>query len=134
MSSSSGAEPSGHWDTPWYRVRTEHFEASFLPGDGEDLDAVDAVDVEVRLNDGSRWSATVCTVAHVETLMRRWAATGEALGGRYFWCPDGLIVREPGIGNMVEVLVGLVENGEFTRILQRHDDAPDDGLDDGLDD
>ncbi|MGY3206202.1 hypothetical protein [Streptomyces sp. TE5632] len=118
---SDNAQP-GSWDAPWYRVQTERFEAWFLPDAGEDLEAVHDVDVEVRLPDGSRWSASVCTVAHVETLMERWATSGEALGGRYFWCPDGLIVRDAGIGNMVQVLSGLIDNGGFPQILQRLDD------------
>ncbi|RAJ70604.1 hypothetical protein K377_07886 [Streptomyces sp. PsTaAH-137] len=80
------------------------------------------VDVEVRLRDGSRWSATIRTVGHVETLMKRWAVSGEALGGRYFWCSDGLIVRDAGISNMTQVLTGLIENGEFAQILQHLED------------
>ncbi|MFE2738017.1 hypothetical protein [Streptomyces sp. NPDC059349] len=32
--------------------------------------------------------------------MKRWAASGEALGGRYFWISDGLIVRDAGISTM----------------------------------
>ncbi|MFF7878367.1 hypothetical protein [Streptomyces sp. SH5] len=118
----SHGTPSGSWDEPWYRVHTEHFEAAFLPDADEDLDAVNDIDVEVRLRDGSRWSAIMCTVGHVETLMERWAASGEALGGLYFWCADGLIVRDAGISNMIQVLTGLVENGEFTQILQRLED------------
>jgi hypothetical protein len=108
------------WDGPWYRVRTDRFEASFLPNAGEELDSVCNVDVEVRLAaDGSRWSATVFTIAEVERLMQRWSRTGEALGGRYFWCSDGLIVREPGIASMVRVLDGLIDEGEFEQVLQR---------------
>ncbi|MEU5299229.1 hypothetical protein ACH4YO_01975 [Streptomyces noursei] len=107
------------WDGPWYRVRTEQFEAAFLPDAGENPETVDNVDVEVRLRDGSRWSATLFTVAQVEVLMKRWAASGEALGGCYFWCPDGLIVRDSGIGNMTRVLTGLIENGEFRQVLRR---------------
>lgn len=42
--------------------------------------------------------------------------------GSQFRCPDGLIVRDAGISNMVQVLSGLIENGEFTHILQRLDD------------
>ncbi|MEU7766676.1 hypothetical protein AB0B25_16300 [Nocardia sp. NPDC049190] len=60
------------WDGPWYRVRTD-IGASFLPSAGEDLDAVCNVDVEVRLPDGSRWSATVFTIAEVERLMGSWS-------------------------------------------------------------
>ncbi|MGH4029323.1 hypothetical protein ACQB60_10355 [Actinomycetota bacterium Odt1-20B] len=113
---------SGTWDGPWYRVHTENFQAAFLPDADEDLESVDNVDVFVDLKDGSRWSATIITLAQVETLMKRWAASGEALSGRYFWCWDGLIVRDAGISNMTQVLAGLIENGEFTQILQRLDD------------
>ncbi|MGW0204837.1 hypothetical protein ACWDZ8_03130 [Streptomyces sp. NPDC003233] len=112
----------GIWDGPWYRVHTEQFEAAFLPSAGEDLESVDNVDVFVDLKDGSRWSATIITLAQVEILMKRWAASGEALVGRYFWCSDGLIVRDAGISNMTQVLAGLIQNGEFTQILQRLDD------------
>ncbi|MEU6848358.1 hypothetical protein ABZ901_00185 [Actinacidiphila alni] len=112
----------GWWDEPWYRVRTDRFVASFLPSAGEDLDAVCNVDAEVRLTDGSRWSATVFTVAEVQRLMERWAQTGEESGGRYFWCPDGLIVREAGIANMTEAIGGVLDEGDFEQILQRLED------------
>lgn len=107
---------------PWYRVRTEAFEASFLPNPDEDLNSVCNVDLFVDLKDGSRWSATVFTVAEVKRLMDVWAGSGEALGGRYFWCSDGLIVRDPGIDSMTHVIAGLLESGEFSQILQRLDD------------
>ncbi|MCX4706873.1 hypothetical protein OG252_00765 [Streptomyces sp. NBC_01352] len=115
----SHSPQSGRWDGPWYRVRTEHFEAAFLPNAEEDLEAVDNVDVVVDLNDGSRWSATIITLGQVEVVMARWAESGEALGGGYFRCSDGLIVRDPGISNMAQVLTGLIESDEFTQILRR---------------
>ncbi|MFE2070731.1 hypothetical protein ACFXDH_51680 [Streptomyces sp. NPDC059467] len=111
------------WDGPWYRVRTDRFEASFLPNAGEALDAVCNVDVEVTLTaDGSRWSATVFTLAEVERLMETWPRTGEGLSGRYFWCSDGLMVRDPGIESMTQVLAGLLDSGDFTQVLQRLSD------------
>jgi hypothetical protein len=109
------------WDGPWYRVRTDRFVASFLPSAGEDLKAVCNVDVEVRLTDGSRWSATVFTVDEVQRLMERWAQTGEKAGGRYFWCSDGLIVREAGVVNMAEAISSALDEGDFEQILQRLD-------------
>ncbi|MFD5651351.1 hypothetical protein [Streptomyces sp. NPDC127039] len=119
-----GTEFAEHgWDGPWYRVRTDWFEASFLPNPGEPLDSICNVDVEVRLIvDGSRWGTTVFTLAEVERIMARWSRTGEALGGRYFWCSDGLIVRDPGIDSMTQVLVGLLDDGDFTQVLKRLDD------------
>ncbi|MFE5091497.1 hypothetical protein ACFRCI_14055 [Streptomyces sp. NPDC056638] len=105
----------GRWDGPWYRVRTEHFEAALLPNSGEDLESVDNVDVFVDPKDGSRWSATIITLGQVEVIMARWADSAEALGGRCFWCSDGLIVRDPGISNMTQVLTGLIESDESRR-------------------
>ncbi|MFI6725645.1 hypothetical protein [Streptomyces atratus] len=111
------------WDEPWYRICTDRFEASFLPGTGEDLDAVSNVDVEVRsVEDGSRWSATVFTIAEVERLMEKGSRTGEDLDGRHFWCSDGLIVRDPDIDNMTRALAGLLDSGDFVQILQRLND------------
>ncbi|WHM41559.1 hypothetical protein [Streptomyces sp. BPTC-684] len=57
----SRSTPPGSWNCPWYRVHTEQFEAAFLPNAGENVEAVDNVDVFVDLKDGSRWSATVIT-------------------------------------------------------------------------
>lgn len=95
MSRSASPESVGRgWDGPWYRVRTDAFEASFLPSPAEELDSVCNVDVFVDLKDGSRWSATVFTVAEVERLMETWAGSGEALGGRCFWISDGLLALD----------------------------------------
>ncbi|MFJ8907202.1 hypothetical protein ACIRIU_19665 [Streptomyces sp. NPDC102351] len=47
---------------------------------------------------------------------------GSFTSGRYFWCSDGLIVREPGINNMTQVIAGLLVSGEFEQVLQRLDD------------
>lgn len=80
------------------------------------------VDVEVRLADGSRWSVTVFTVAEIQRLMERWSRSGDAMSGRYFWCSDGLMVRDLGIEYMAQVIAGLLHSGAFAEILQRLDD------------
>jgi hypothetical protein len=106
------------WDGPWYRIRTPSFEASFLVGTAGDPDQEENVDVDVRLADGSRWSATMFTVAEVKGLMARWAETGECGGGSYFWCADGLIVGEKGVRAMTRVLLALQDSGEITDVLK----------------
>ncbi|MFE7128144.1 hypothetical protein [Streptomyces sp. NPDC057617] len=111
------------WDGSYYRVRTNGFEALFLPSPDEMLDEVCNVDAEVHLPDGSRWSATIFTVAEVSRLMRRWEETGEAAGGRCFWCSDGLIVRDPGIAGIVDVIAQLLASGEFDGAFHRLDDS-----------
>ncbi len=107
------------WDGPYYRARAEEFEALFLPSPDEVLDEVCNVDVEVHLPDGSRWSATILTLAEVDRLMRRWEGTGEAAAGRCFWCSDGLIVRDPGIQGMVGVIAKLLASEEFDGAFHR---------------
>lgn len=62
------------------------------------------------------------TLAEVERLMEKDSRTGESLSGRYFWCSDGLIVRDAGIDNITHVLTGLLDSGDFTQVLQRLDD------------
>lgn len=109
----------GTWDNSWYQVQTNTFEASFLPNGVKDLDAVCNVDVLVHLTDGSQWSATVFTAAEVERLMASWAGSDEALGGAYFWVPDGLIVRDPGIDSITQVIAGLIDTDTFASIFQR---------------
>ncbi|MGW8780884.1 hypothetical protein ACWGNM_22900 [Streptomyces sp. NPDC055796] len=120
----TGAETAEQgWDVPWYRVRTDRFMASFLPRAVEDLGTVRNVDVEVRLTaDDARWSATVFTLAEVDRLMKHWSRTGEELGGLYPWCSGGLVVRDADIGNMTQVLVGLLDSGALTQVLQRLDE------------
>lgn len=110
------------WDGPSYRVQTPWFEVVFLVGIDDDLAEVANVDVEVSLADGSRWCATLFTLTEVERLMSRWARTGEALDGSYFWCIYSVIVREPGVHNMTEVLAGLHHEGDLQHILKRVDD------------
>ncbi|WP_370346727.1 hypothetical protein [Catenulispora sp. EB89] len=107
----------------WFRVESDGFEASFLLGVGEDPADACNVDVEVCLGDGSRWGATIFTLDEVRRLMDRWATTGEAQGGRYFACPDGLIVREPGVDAMVAVIAGLLACDELGSVLQRLDES-----------
>ncbi|MFC9437364.1 hypothetical protein [Nocardia sp. NPDC057030] len=43
----------------------------------------------------------------VKRRMAQWEQTGEHGGGAYFWCPDGFVVREPGVGFMTKVIIGL---------------------------
>ncbi|MGW0778789.1 hypothetical protein ACWD01_35405 [Streptomyces sp. NPDC002835] len=121
------------WDGAYYRVRSGSLEILFLSDPDEALDEVCNVDARIRLPDGSRWGATILTITEVERLMARWSSTGEALNGRYFWCSDGLIVKEPGLMPMAEVLIGLLDSGELRQILQRLDVPPGDPFTDGTD-
>ncbi|WP_326468560.1 hypothetical protein [Actinophytocola sp.] len=85
------------------------------------METVENVDVEVTFADGSRWGATVLSLAEIGRIMDRWEATGEGLGGSYFQCPDMIIVRCGGVVAIAEMLNGLVDSGEFRSVLARID-------------
>ncbi|MCR6482890.1 hypothetical protein M8542_08670 [Amycolatopsis sp. OK19-0408] len=91
----------------------------FTIGGGEQPETVENVDAEVRFPDGSRWSATFFTLAEVGRLMANWARTGEYGGGRYFWCSDGVVVRDPGVESMTAVLAELHREGSLRDVLKR---------------
>ncbi|WP_370384582.1 hypothetical protein [Catenulispora sp. GAS73] len=96
------------WDGPRYRVRTEAFEVSFLPGDGKDVEAACNIDAFVDLTDGSRRSATVFTLAEVERLLNRWATIGHQAHGRSSMPHASLLL----IGNDFHMLFERrIENG-----------------------
>lgn len=101
-----------------FHVRGGGFEARFALGSADSVATVENVDVFVRLADGSEWTATVFTLAEVRRLMDRSAVSGEAQAGAYFWCWDGLIVRDAGVAAMVEVLAGLVGSDEVRAVLR----------------
>lgn len=114
------------WDGAFYRVRREGYEICFVPDAFEALDEVDTVDMWVILDDGERWSGTVCTLDNVRRTMDRWRETGECLDGSYFWVWDGLIVRDRGLPAMTAVIDHLVATGEYTSVFRsvgREDDG-----------
>jgi len=82
-------------------------------------------DVEVHLN-GERWSATFFSLRNVQTLLGRWAQTGE---GAYLWGPDMIIVPEVSAETIRDTVSELLESGKFQQALMPLDDDDDD-LDD----
>ncbi|MFF5661588.1 hypothetical protein ACFY7F_01815 [Streptomyces griseofuscus] len=78
----------------------------------------------VLFDSGARWSGTIYTLDVVRRDMERGRQTGERLDGRYFYVWDGLIVRDPGIGGMVEVVDDLVRSGDYTAVFR--DVGPED--------
>ncbi|MFJ6076060.1 hypothetical protein ACIQFU_35380 [Streptomyces sp. NPDC093065] len=116
---SEGRTSDADWEAPYYRVRAAGFQVLFLVEPDEAIEEVCNVDAKVHLADGSRWSSTIFTLAEVDRLMRSWEASGEAVSGQCFFCADGLIVRNPGIGSMVRVIAGLVASGELDGVFRR---------------
>ena len=90
-------------------------------GSEDDADTIENVDVEVILDDGSRWGATLLTLAEIGRLVSRWKATGECLGGSYFQCADLVVIERGGIAAATELLRQLLESGQIRDVLVRMD-------------
>ncbi|MBB2947695.1 hypothetical protein FB565_007466 [Actinoplanes lutulentus] len=95
----------------FHAVREPGFTALFLLGGDDLLETVDDVDAEVRLPDGTRWSASFLTLSAIERVMTRWRQTGESGSGAFFQCSDLVIVPEPGVPAMVEALRAIMKKG-----------------------
>jgi hypothetical protein len=99
--------------------------AIFMLGAEDDADSVVNVDVEVILDDGSRWSATFLTVAEVSRILERWKATGECLNGSYLRVPDLVVVDRGGLDTMVAVLNSILASGDPATGMVRLGDRSD---------
>jgi hypothetical protein len=53
--------------------------------------------------------------------MKRWATTGECLGGSYLRVPDLIVVNRGGVDGMVAVLDSILADGDPAPALVRID-------------
>ncbi|MFI9552093.1 hypothetical protein [Nonomuraea endophytica] len=69
------------------------------------------------------------TLGVVRGIMDRWQGTGELLSGRYFYCSDLIIIREPGFDSMIAAVRDMIASGdiEHARGLLPPDDEKDAG-------
>jgi hypothetical protein len=73
----------------------------------------DAVtDVVLTLSDGTRWVATFCAFAHLDTLRAACRATGENLSGKYLWASDLILVDDTSRESVRTVVADLVAAGD----------------------
>jgi hypothetical protein len=113
-------------DGPFLVVECERFVARFPAGLGNDLELLEDQDIYVTVVGGPTYYATLMTPAAIEAVLRRWALTGEAAGGRYFYTSDLVVTPRPGITAMIEAIDGLVREGEIGNACQV---IPDPGSD-----
>jgi hypothetical protein len=73
----------------------------------------DNVDVEVRLPDGRRFSATFFTLGNLRWLFEKNSRTGECAGGLYFNCPDMVVVRCMNEETIFRTIDHLMETGDY---------------------
>ena len=79
----------------------------------------DAIDVVVTLPDATRWAATFLTPSYVTELRRRYAESGECLGGRYFWVARPVFTDELSRPIIEAIVADLIETGELRTAFRR---------------
>ena len=122
----AGFALSARRDGPYLVVEQERFTARFLIGD-DDPALADNGDVHVVLPDGSRRHVTFLTPNAIQLVLDRWARTGEAGQGSYFWTTDLIVIPRPGVQAAVAAIVELVRSGEIfsaCQLVGQDDDAP----------
>ncbi|MEU4401418.1 hypothetical protein [Micromonospora orduensis] len=103
---------------PLLVVEHERFVARFPADPSSDREQLQDQDVYVTVPGGPTYYATVMTLQAVDAALRRWAQTGEAAGGKYFWATGLVITPRPGITAMIEAVDGLVREGEIAQACQ----------------
>lgn len=79
-------------------------------------------DVIVTFEDGSKWGASFFTYTNINTLVEKNKATGEGLGGKYFWSSDMILVDEVSRKRIEEVITHLISEDEFKCVFNEcHD-------------
>ena len=95
----------------------------FMLGQGDEPATADNTDAHIYLADGTHRYATFMTTVEIGRVLQRWAETGEAGGGRYFWCSDLVIVPRPGVEAMVAALGEIIRSGDVDVMLSKVGDS-----------
>ncbi|MBL7500977.1 hypothetical protein I6A84_02370 [Frankia sp. CNm7] len=118
-------------DGPFLIIERERFVARFPAALSDELEQLQDQDIYVTLTVGPTYYVSLMTLDAIDAALRRWAQTGEAAGGRYFYTTDLVITPRPGITAMIEAIDGLVREGEIGNACQiisepeEHRDATD---------
>lgn len=110
-------------DGPFLVIEQERFVARFPAGSADDLEQLEYQDFYVTVTGGPTYYATLMTLGAIDAVLRRWAETGEAADGRYFYTTDLVITPRPGITAMIEAINGLVQDEEISNACQIISDA-----------
>jgi hypothetical protein len=79
----------------------------------------DNVDVEVEFEDGSKYAATFFSVRNLQSLLDRYAETGDCLNGLYVWSKNMIILRELTRQHIALTVSDLVNTGEFANAFEK---------------
>ncbi len=98
--------------TPSFTVKVFHL--------GNELDPDDTnVDIRVDLKDGASYTATMVTLANVDTIMRAYETSDECAHGTYFWAADLILVRALTLDTIVACVQGLIDEDEIASAMTR---------------
>lgn len=111
-------------DGPFFIIERERFVARF-PDHGRDLEQLRDQDIYVTVAGGPTYYVNLMTLDAIDAVLRRWARTGEAAGGRYFWSTDLVIIPRPGITAMIEAIDGLVRDEKIDQACEVISDPND---------
>ena len=91
-------------------------------------DPADSVtDVVMTLADGTRLVASFCAFAHLGTLRRNCAESGECLGGRYLWGSDLVLVEDTSRDTVEAVVRDLIARGDLESAFSRVEENDGEG-------
>ncbi|MFI7697322.1 hypothetical protein ACIBQ6_50230 [Nonomuraea sp. NPDC049655] len=100
-------------DGAFYRISKPGFEMLIPRWEGYAPETADEADATITLPDGTRRYATFMTLGVVSKIMDRQRDTGECLSGRYFWCSDLIVIRDPGFDSMIAAVEDMIALGEI---------------------
>jgi hypothetical protein len=79
-------------DGPFLIIERERFVARFPNAGTSDLEQLQDQDIYVTVAGGPTYYVSLMTLDAIGAVLGRWAHTGEAAGGSYYWETDLVIV------------------------------------------
>ena len=79
----------------------------------------DNVDIEVKFQDGSSYVATFFTLINIQSLLNKYANSGECFNGLYHWCANMIIINEITIKSIELTVSDLIATGEFLKAFYK---------------
>ncbi len=106
---------------PNLEIRRPQYVITIFSGRSDPIDENDDnVDVQVTLNDGSFYTATVFTLVNLQTQLKRSKRNGDCAGGLYFFCKDMIVVEHLNTEVVERLVADLFENDELAEAFDFH--------------
>lgn len=99
------------------RIERIFLSAQWLPSEEVDRRS-DYTDVIIRFEDGAIYAAAFFHYDLIEVLRERHAASGDFLGGKYFWAEGMVLTDSCTLESVREVVRHLLEEGDFYRVFR----------------